>query len=128
MHGGGRHGPARHPWPVGGGAERLSGDPRDLRHQPVLFTNAGENWRQFLNFPLLATDELDSLPRHMRHPLGETPPTQLINWLFRFFPCHNRETLAFERRVRGKPPVGMNKTGYLPAAAPQARNTTRDSC
>jgi hypothetical protein len=49
---------------------------------PVLFTNAGENWRQFPDFPLLATDELDSLPRHMRHPLGETPPTQLIDWLF----------------------------------------------
>jgi hypothetical protein len=49
---------------------------------PVLFTNAGENWRQFPDSPLLATDELDSLPRHMRHPLGETPPTQLIDWLF----------------------------------------------
>ena len=44
--------------------------------------NAGENWRQLQDSPLLATDELDSLPRHMRHPLGETPPTRPINWLF----------------------------------------------
>ena len=52
-----------------------------LRH-PVLFTKAGENWRQFPDFPLLATEELNHLPRHMRHPLGETPSTQPIGWLF----------------------------------------------
>jgi hypothetical protein len=49
---------------------------------PALFTKAGENWRQFPDFPLLATEELDYLPRHMRHPLGETPPAQPIGWLF----------------------------------------------
>jgi hypothetical protein len=49
---------------------------------PVLFTKAGENWRQFPDFPLPATVKLDYLPRHMRHPLGETPPTQPIDWLF----------------------------------------------
>src|SRR4051812_12392119 len=49
---------------------------------PVLFTKAGENWRQFPDFPLLATEELNHLPRHMRHPLGETPSTQPIGWLF----------------------------------------------
>src|SRR4051794_8044502 len=94
----------------GDGKQGDAGWPKPLRPSSTL-PNVGENWRRFLDLPLLATDELDSLPRHMRHPLGETPPTQLINWLFRFFPYHNRETLAFERRVRGKPPVGMNKTG-----------------
>ena len=62
-------------------------DHRVVRHvltndKPVLFTKAGENWCQFPDFPLLATEELDYLPRHMRHPLGETPPTQPIDWLF----------------------------------------------
>src|SRR3954470_22093568 len=67
-----------------GGRDAVLPGYRSLRVEdyPVLFTNAGENWRQFPDFPLLATDELDSLPRHMRHPLGETPPTQLIKWLF----------------------------------------------
>ena len=51
-------------------------------YDPVLFTNAGENRRQFPNFPLLPTEELDYLRRHMRHPLGETPPTQSFDWLF----------------------------------------------
>jgi transposase len=51
-------------------------------YNPALFTKAGENWRQFPDFPLLATEELDYLPRHMRHPLGETPPAQPIGWLF----------------------------------------------
>ena len=51
-------------------------------YYPVLFTNAGENRRQFPNFPLLPTEELDYLRRHMRHPLGETPPTQSFDWLF----------------------------------------------
>ena len=49
---------------------------------PALFTKAGENRRQFPDFPLLATEERDYLPPHMRHPLGETPPTQPIDWLF----------------------------------------------
>ena len=39
-------------------------------YDPVLFTKAGENWRQFPDFPLLATEELNHLPRHMRHLLG----------------------------------------------------------
>ena len=51
-------------------------------YDPALFTKAGENWRQFPDFPLLATEELNHLPRHMRHPLGETPSTQPIGWLF----------------------------------------------
>ena len=52
------------------------------RIDPTLFTEAGENRCQFPDFPLLATEELDYLPRHMRHPLGETPPTQPIEWPF----------------------------------------------
>ena len=50
--------------------------------QPTLFTEAGENRCHFPDFPLLATEELDYLPRHTRHPLGETPPTQPIGQLF----------------------------------------------
>ena len=50
--------------------------------EPALFTEAGENWHQFPDFPLLATEERDYLPRHMRHPLGETPQAQPIGWLF----------------------------------------------
>src|SRR3954463_15620986 len=37
-------------------------------NKPALFTKAGENWRQFPDFPLLATEELDYPPRHLRHP------------------------------------------------------------
>ena len=53
-----------------------------MLHNPTLFTGAGENRCQFPDFPLLATEELDYLPRHMRHPLGEAPPTQPIEWPF----------------------------------------------
>jgi hypothetical protein len=55
--------------------------PRVTRYSATA-SKAGENWRQFPDFPLPATEELDYLPRHMRHPLGETPPAQPIGWLF----------------------------------------------
>jgi hypothetical protein len=57
-------------------------EPPAMSITPVLFTNAGENRRQFPDFPLLAREELDYLRRHMRHPLGETPLTQPFDWLF----------------------------------------------
>jgi hypothetical protein len=65
----------------GDGKQGDAGWPKPLRPSSTL-PKAGENWRQFPDFPLLATEELDYLLRHMRHPLGETPPAQPIGWLF----------------------------------------------
>ena len=65
----------------GDGKQGDAGWPKPLRPSSTL-PEAGENWHQFPDFPLLPTEERDYLPRHMRHPLGETPPAQPIGWLF----------------------------------------------
>jgi hypothetical protein len=65
----------------GDGKRGDAGWPKPPRPSSTL-PNAGENRRQFPDFPLLATEELDYLRRHMRHPLGERPPTQPFDWLF----------------------------------------------